>query len=90
MTAYGPDPIGSYLAQVDDLDAEEELRAVPAGRPEIFYLIDHCQKILRARARDRQDAYDDLRARCRMFDLIYHVTGGRPVSTQPVTHRRTT
>lgn len=28
----------------------------------------------------RQDAYDDLR------DLLYHVTGGQPVPTQPVTH----
>ena len=71
-------------------DIRVELRAAPCGRPEIFYLIDHCQKILRARERKRQDAYDDLRARCRLFDLIYHVTGGQPVPTQPVTHRRAT
>ena len=64
MTAYGPDPIGSYLAQVDDLDAEEETHQA------------------------RQDAYEDLRAQCQIYDLIYHVTDGQPVPAQPVTHTR--
>lgn len=65
MTAYGPDPIGSMLAQEEEeMDADDR---------------DYCA---------RADALDDLRRRCSLFDLVFYTTGGQPVPTQPVTHRR--
>ena len=65
MTAYGPDQIGSMLAQEhEQMDADDRA---------------YCA---------RADALDNLRARCQLFDLVYHTTGGTPVPIQPVTHRR--
>lgn len=65
MTAYGPDFIGSMLAQEEaEMDAEDVV---------------YCAQ---------QDALDDLRAKCRLFDLVYYTTGGVSVPTQPVSHRK--